>query len=166
MDKKSGFTLLELMVVIAVVGILASIAVPNYINSLPRFRAKKAAMELSGQLHKVKLQAVKENKTLGVYFHQATGRYYVLQSTGTNSIWDGPTAAGGDDPVERLMDLTEYGSGVKFNSVSLNVDGYPVITFDSRGICNSMQIEVTNIGGNPVYRIQTTLAGAILLDKT
>ena len=150
------------MVVIAMVGVLAAIAIPNYINWLPTSRAKKAAMELSGELHKVKLRAVKENRSLGVYCDTSSHRYYILLDSGTNSIWDGPTTAGGDDPVDRFIPLNGYGSGVQFSGVS---PAGSVLTFDSRGLCNSMQIDITNLGGAPVYRVQTTLAGAILLDR-
>jgi prepilin-type N-terminal cleavage/methylation domain-containing protein len=165
MRKNSGFTLMELMVVIALIGVLASLAVPEYINWLPRYRAKKAAMELSGQLHKVKLKAVKENRPHGVYFDPNSDRYYILSSDGTNNFWDGPTAVGGDDDTEWLVDLPAYGSGVRFASVSPGFNGDPLLIFESRGICNAMQIVVTNLGGSPAYRIQTTLAGAIILDR-
>ena len=165
MRKNSGFTLMELMVVIALIGVLASLAVPEYINWLPRYRAKKAAMELSGQLHKVKLKAVRENRSHGVYFDSNSDRYYVLTGDGTNNMWDGPPAAGGDDDTERFVDLPAYGSGIRFANVSPGVNGEPLLVFESRGICNAMQIDVTNLGGSPAYRIQTTLAGAIILDQ-
>jgi len=165
MRKNSGFTLMELVVVIAIIGVLTSIAVPEYIKWLPKYRAKKAAMELSGQLHRAKLRAVKENRTIGVYFDTNSDRYFILTGDGSNNTWDGPTAAGGDDPTERFVDLPGYGSGVRFANVSGGIAGRPVLTFESRGICNAMQIDVTNLGGSPAFRVQTTLAGAILLDR-
>jgi prepilin-type N-terminal cleavage/methylation domain-containing protein len=160
MSKKSGFTLMELVVVIAIISALAAIAVPAYIDWLPRYRAKKAAMELSGLLHTVKLKAIKENRTLGVFFDSGSDRYFVLSNWGTNANWDGPTQVGGDDPTDRMVDLSEYGSGVRFA-------GAPgvVILFQSRGTCDSATISVTNNGGDPVYRILTTLAGSILLER-
>ena len=48
MRKNSGFTLIELMIVVAIVGILAAIAYPNYIDSVRKSRrslAKAALME-------------------------------------------------------------------------------------------------------------------------
>ena len=166
MRKNSGFTLMELMVVIAIVAILASLSVNQFIKWLPKYRAKKAAMELSGQLHKVKLQAVRENRQLGVYFDANTDRYHVLGDDGTNNSWDGPTVVGGDDPSERFIDLPSYGSGVRFDTLSPGMNGYPLVVFRSQGTCShSVQVEVTNIGGDPKYLIQTTVAGAILLDR-
>lgn len=49
--KKSGFTLIELIVVIAIIGILASIAYPSYQNSVLKSRrtdGKNALMSAAG----------------------------------------------------------------------------------------------------------------------
>ena len=49
MRQAKGFTIIELMIVIAVLGILSAIAIPNYMDYLPKSRVNAAARDVPTQ---------------------------------------------------------------------------------------------------------------------
>ena len=157
MSKNSGFTLLELAVVIAIIGILSGIAIPNFINWLPKYKLKNAAMDMRANFNATRLNAVKTNAAWAVFFDTANNSYHICSDSGANSVWDGPS---GDDTVEKTVNLSEYNAGVRFTSVS----GGPLI-FGNRGMTNVVVVNVTNSATSARYRIQTTLSGGIIMEK-
>lgn len=74
MARRTGFTLIELMVVVAIVAILATIAFPAYQNYLIKSRAQAAAADLGA------LSAAVESN------FQRTLSYYNQNAVGTEAV--------------------------------------------------------------------------------
>lgn len=88
-----GFTLIELMIVVAIVGILAGIAYPSYIDSVQKSRRSDATGALMGFANAMERRFTETNSYLG-----AAGTALVPTNTGSPWIYsqqspvDGGTA--------------------------------------------------------------------------
>lgn len=68
MKDKNGFTLLEIMIVIAIVAIISAVAVPGYLTWIPKNRLGSASRDVLSAMQKARLRAIKENTTVAVLF--------------------------------------------------------------------------------------------------
>jgi prepilin-type N-terminal cleavage/methylation domain-containing protein len=78
MNRRTAFTLMELVIVLLVVGILAATAAPRYFDSLQRFRAEAAAKRIAYDLQLARRHAITNSASQCVQFNSPSANKYRL----------------------------------------------------------------------------------------
>ena len=109
--RDTGFTMVELVIMLIIVGIATTIAIPGFLEWLPGYRLKNAARDLYGNFQKAKTTAIKENRPYAIFFDMSAnpGRYRICNQ-GINGAWDG---GGGDDACD-TVEMAKYKSDIDF----------------------------------------------------
>lgn len=63
-----GFTMIELLVVVAVIVIMAAVAIPNIARFLRTYRVRGAATEIAGEIQAARNKAISKNANAAVVF--------------------------------------------------------------------------------------------------
>jgi prepilin-type N-terminal cleavage/methylation domain-containing protein len=104
MRSTSGFTLFELLVVVALIALLSAVSVPVVMESVGRNAAWTAAEQIGSQIRQARLKAISRNTTFRVRFDcPAVGQYRVLVVTGV---------AATDNAANRCSTTLNFDSGV------------------------------------------------------
>ena len=62
LNRSGGFTLIELMLAVAIIGIMSSLAIPNYVGFLEKARMAKTVAEMNGIAKQIQLYSVAEGQ--------------------------------------------------------------------------------------------------------
>ena len=117
MKRKYGFTLVEIMIVVAIIGLLAAIAIPSFMKSRTTSQAKACVNNLR------QVESAKEQWALAVGAQQGTNaeanrteinKYIKLQSTGGGT--NGPIC-----PANGVYDYMAIGTNATC-TISSNVN--------------------------------------------
>jgi prepilin-type N-terminal cleavage/methylation domain-containing protein len=119
----SGFSLIELVLVLAIAGVLFAIAAPRYGQSVDRYRAEIAARRIAADLLLAKTRARTASHSQSISFNSATGTYTL------------PGESDADHPSETYsVNLTKAPYRASLAAVSFG--GTAVLTFNGYGVPN------------------------------
>jgi prepilin-type N-terminal cleavage/methylation domain-containing protein len=78
--NQRGFSLTEMMVVVAILGIMGLIAVPSLVTALPGYRLKGSARDLCSNMRRARSLAVKQNHNVTIQFNHDNNTYIIDNS--------------------------------------------------------------------------------------
>lgn len=148
---QKGFTLVEVIIVVAIVGILAAAVTPGIMASLARYRLRADVRELVINFKKAKLEAVKQNSSLVVTFTPGVGTGGSYQIAGVNPL-----------PVN-------VSEGVWLTPPPNLTFPANQTSFDTRGMVPAGQVgrcELRTIDNSKIYRIFLSTTGAVRIESS
>jgi type IV pilus assembly protein PilA len=128
--RKRGFTLIELMIVVAIIGILAAIAIPNFIRFQARAKQGEAKSNLKS-LFTAQRSFFQEKDRYSdlvneIGFTPERGNRYTYRNSSGCGTWQArSTTSGAAAPGESCIetDSLKYGSATAYTGLSLPTAG-------------------------------------------
>jgi prepilin-type N-terminal cleavage/methylation domain-containing protein len=130
----SGFTFIEMMIVVAILSLLASIVVVNLDGISAPTRLRGAARQIGNQVAELKDMAALRNRLMSIEFDLENQRWRVVDAPTENDVpdpqeRDEDTFVGTWDPMPPGVRLRE----VAFSATDVDQGGTTVITFNGDG---------------------------------
>ncbi|MHB8907504.1 MAG: GspH/FimT family pseudopilin [Syntrophales bacterium] len=150
--KKNGFSLLELMIVIALMGIISAIAAPKLADYMAERRLRGAARMVMSDLMMARQRAVSQNNPFRVTFNGDHRTYTILDDDNGNGISDPGEASETKDIRTDYYDVT-------ISNASANP------TFSSRGaatLATTVTLTSSRTGGSRYVKVAST--GRVMID--
>jgi prepilin-type N-terminal cleavage/methylation domain-containing protein len=114
-----GYSLLELMMVMALGVTVSAAAVPGFLATLDDVRASGATRHISGRFQRARMQAVMRSATVAIRFTQTSDGYsYAVYLDGNrNGVLTLDIQRGVDVPIAPPERLPEQFTGIEFGAI-------------------------------------------------
>jgi type IV fimbrial biogenesis protein FimT len=178
-QKQYGFTVTEIVIVMAIIGILGAVATPSFLAWLPGYRLKSAVRDLQGHLQTAKYEAVQRSGNVAVNFNPppappcgCVNCYQIFVDDGNPPPQAPPTGVAGNQQWEGVpTDPACRGNEVMLRQVNMPTNitltgATGNLTFTSRGIPNVGATITLQNNQNTRGRAQITAVGRVNIERS
>jgi len=175
--KQSAFTLVELIVTMAVLAVLAAIAVPSFTTMIANNRSSSLGREFAAAINLVRAEAIKRGGRVSICV-SSNGSSCAAASTNWNAGWlifvDGATS---DTAAPSVGTLIQYHQGDSRSSITVvkGATAQAYFRFTGQGILAravsdttpiTINAQYTGCNGTNAQQIEVGLAGRVSQSKT
>ena len=164
--RRSGFSLVELLVIIVLLGILASLIYVSIQSLLPRTQLNSAVRELSATLHEARSDAISRNAEFRIeyYFEESGDHPRGYRIITPFRAQGGGLAAYDEERMARSWHTLP--DSVEFKQITVNDEerssGVVVVRFDPLGAASDHSITLLQMPYENIYTIEVlALTGLI-----
>lgn len=119
--REGGFSTIELIAVLAMMGIVAAIALPSWGRLLPDYALNNSVRQIQSELHGIKMRAAAENVGFQLSYAQGSSVYTIQRDSKALVV----------KPIAEGTTITKEG----------------VISFSPRGTAGANRVQVRNSAG-------------------
>ena len=156
MKNQAGYSLLEVIVVIVIVGILAAISAPVWKPIFANASQKEAARNIASALRDARAKAISENFEHRINFDLATGKYdlEIGNRTTGSTTWTSIKSYQASDAVEIKGTLT-------CNNTNFSIQ------FNPNGTANSTYACITDKNGTRQFAagVSSAITGRVIIRR-
>jgi type II secretion system protein H len=150
-----GYSLVEIIVVLAIVGIMSLIAVPQFISYNQNGKMKSAVRQLNGDLRNMRLYAVSQNLMIRTELDTTLGEYRFYSSADQGTTWTAFTPPSGYTSNYKQIDKPIIIETTSF--VDVNSNSKPDIVFTPQGTLATTCLPTTG-AATIVLRVKWNIA--------
>lgn len=148
--RESGFSMIELLVVVGVLGIIVAAGLPAMTRHTGTNKLKQAADEVSGSLKMARQRAVATSGSVVVQFESGYARLYIFDDPNENGVHDDGETMAGPYEMPKGVDLATVGFADER------------VTFGPRGAASESQSVVVRNGAAIAQTVSVTAATGLI----
>lgn len=150
---RSGFTLLELMIVMVLLATLTAMVTPVFSGTLSGMRAENEARNLVGLLEYAQARAISDSVEYRVYIAPTANTYWLERA-----IMHEGRAVSFEFVEDKIVQATELGENVQLaepRARRVGSDALYYVAFYANGMCDEALLGLTDLRDQTVFMIST-----------